>query len=196
MKKLCLFPIFYLLSISVSATMPGDEEFGANNTHCKYENYKKRDPASCPRVDSIVYGFTVYEHDDIQVGMQKYLGGRIAIYKDKSKHHEVYLKPNRSLALRKQYAFDNLYISNVPSDKLLKLQFITRLMKNEKKFILHTTISFEGNKKLFVVSDASEPLYKADVEKYLQGITDKFIHYVLAPVIFPDVIPVVLNNEQ
>ena len=181
-----LFFVVALVSFNVFATMPGDESISSTNTHCDYEKYKNRSPDSCPRVERVLYSYTLYDNDEFQSEMMEKLRKTIEAYKNKSKHSSVELVPQISKKLKIQNSFESVYLALVPDRNVLRIEFVTRIFEIEKKYISHTTIYFISSKTVSAISDVSDPLSYVDLENHLFLVLDKYVKNIFVPQIFPD----------
>lgn len=185
-KNIMALFFFCLLSMAAAATMPGDEEFESNNAFCKYEIYKKRIPDACPKVNEIVYGFTVYGNILLQDQMKIYLEKIITDYKNKSKHNDIYLRVSRSNLLASSDLFEQFSVFHVPTEKTLKLDFTVRLIPVNEKYISHFSVTLGSDRFVKNSYEISDPLSNEVIEAYLKETTKNYIKYYLAPVVFPD----------
>lgn len=170
----------------VFASQPGDEGFGANNPFCNYEKYKNKIPDACPRVDEIVYSFTVYDNSILQNTMKTYAFESINFYRKKSKNNNVSLKLDRSRVLSSRKVFDQSYFLHIPNKNKLIVSFFVRVHHFYDKKFLTINILTGSQKTVKNTLVTSDLLAEDDLEGYLKSVTDEYIKTQLAPIIFPD----------
>jgi hypothetical protein len=166
--------------------MPGDERLDHDNTHCKYEKYKKRDPSSCPKVDRIIYGFTMYGNEVGQELLNDHLQYKLEQYVKISKKNYISLINNSSFK-SKRFSFDKMYMALVPKENELVLDFGVILIPFDGNLIAQTTIVFSSNRVSQTIIDVSDPMVLDDVNVYLVKLVDNHLANVFSPRIFTQI---------